>query len=75
MSTLDRLETRSRRSLRCVAKRRQCRRKCSLSSIPVRHRHDGLEHLKMCLNRGVGSNLEVVRTQQTKIQLGVWGTV
>ena len=46
ISTLDRLETRSRRSLRCVAKRGQCRRKCSLSSVPVRHRHDELGQLK-----------------------------
>ena len=38
ISTSDRLEIKSRRSLRCVAKPGQCRRKCLLFSMPVRER-------------------------------------
>ena len=42
---LDRLETMSRRSLCCIVECGQ-----SLSSISVRHSHDRLEQLKLCLN-------------------------
>ena len=29
----------------------QCRRKCSLSSVPVPQTHTGLEQVKLCLNQ------------------------
>ena len=64
ISTLiDRLETRSRRYLRCVAKRGQYRRKCPLTSISVRHRHDELEKLKLYLNLSQRKSLDSTRSR------------